>query len=134
MRPWIVSFLMCGIVAVRAQAQAPVAFTNTLMPEPAHLSIETGRLELTPSFTVVTDRFHDAWLDEAIGRALLRLESQIGLQIATAPGRGAAGTLTVTVDGPGEAVQSLDENETYPLEITAQGAHLHATTDVGAMR
>src|ERR1700739_5009039 len=99
MRPWTVSFLMWGILAVRAQAQTPVSFTNTLMPEPARLSVETGRLELTPSFTAVTDRFHDAGREEAIGRALLRLESQIGRQIATAPGRGASGTLTVTVDG-----------------------------------
>ncbi len=131
---WTFSFLLLGVFAASAQAQTPAAFTNTLMPEPAHLSVETGRLELAPSFTVVTDRFHDARLDEAIGRALLRLESQIGLQIATAPQRGPAGTLTVTVDGPGETVQSLDENESYTLQVTANGAHLHAATDVGAMR
>jgi hexosaminidase len=134
MRNWTVSFLIWGIVAVRAQAQTPATFANTLLPEPARLSLETGRLELTPSFTVVTDRFHDARLDEAIGRALLRLDSQIGLQIATAAERGAAGTLTVTVDGPGETIQSLDENETYSLDITANRAHLHSATDVGAMR
>ena len=134
MRDWTVSCLLLGIFAVKAQAQAPAAFTNTLLPEPAHLSVETGRLELTPSFTAVTDRFHDARLDESIGRALLRLRSQIGLQIATAPERGSAGTLTVSVDGPGETVQSLDENETYSLAITPNGAHLHAATDVGAMR
>ena len=113
MRHWMVRFLMLGISAVSAQAQTPVTFTNTLLPEPAHLSTETGRLGLTPSFTAVTDRFHDARLDEAIGRALLRLESQIGLQIATTSGQGSAGTLTITVDGAGEAIQSLDENETY---------------------
>jgi hexosaminidase len=134
MRNWMVSFLMWGIFAATAPAQTPATFTNTLLPEPARLSVETGRLELTPSLTVATDRFHDPRLDEAIGRALLGLESQIGLQIATAPERGAAGTLTVTVDGPGETVQSLDENETYSLDVTANGAHLHAATDVGAMR
>src|SRR5271163_156899 len=111
MRSWTISFLMVGIFGVSARAQIPATFTNTLLPEPAHLSLATGRLELTPSFTAVTDRFHDTRLDEAIGRALHRLESQIGLQIATAPVPGAAGTLTVTVDGPGETVQSLDENE-----------------------
>jgi hypothetical protein len=99
MRSWTVSFLILGIVAARAQAQTPATFTNTLLPEPAHLSLETGRLELTPSFTVVTDRFHDARLDEVIGRALLRLESQIGLQIATAAERGAAGTLNSWIWG-----------------------------------
>jgi hexosaminidase len=134
MRNWTVSFLMSGIFAISAQAQTPATFTNTLLPAPAHLSVETGRLGLTPSFTVVTGRFHDARLDDAIARALLRLESQTGLQIATAPGRGSAGTLIVTVDGPGETVQSLDENETYSLDVTANGVHLQAATDVGAMR
>ncbi len=133
MRRGTVSFLLLGIFAMGAQAQAPAAFTNTLLPEPAHLSLATGRLELTPSFTAATDRFHDARLDEAIGRALLRLQSQTGLETATAPERGAAGTLTVTVSGPGETVQSLEENETYSLDVTANGAHLHAATDVGAM-
>jgi hexosaminidase len=134
MRNWTVSLLLLGILALSAQAQAPAVFTNTLLPEPAHLSVETGRLELTPSFTAVTDRFHDSRLDDAIGRALLRLRSQIELQIATAADREAAGTLIVTVDGPGETVQSLDENETYSLVVTPNGAHLHAATDVGAMR
>jgi hexosaminidase len=130
---WTISFLILAIFAVSAPAQTPAAFTNTLLPEPAHLSVGTGRLQLTPSFTTATDRFHDPRLDEAIGRALLRLESQTGLQMATASGRGSAGTLIVTVDGPGETVQSLDENETYSLEVTANGAHLQAATDVGAM-
>src|ERR1700722_20261143 len=134
MRHWTVSFLVLGIFAVRGQAQTPANFTNTLRPQPAHLSVEAGELKLTPAFTTVSDRFHDARLDEAIGRALLRLQSQTGLQIATAPARGSAGTLTITVDGPGEAVQSLDENETYSLQVTGSGAHLQAATDVGAMR
>jgi hexosaminidase len=133
LRIWRVAVIL-AVVAVGVQAQTPATFTNTLLPEPAHLSVEAGRLELTPSFTAVTDRFHDARLDEAIGRALLRLQSQTGLQIATAPARGSAGTLTITVDGPGEAIQSLDENEAYSLQITGSGAHLQAATDVGAMR
>jgi hexosaminidase len=134
MRHWTISFLIVGIFAGSARAQTPATFTNTLMPEPAQLSVETGRMELTESFTAVTDRFHDVRLDEAMGRYLIRLESQSGLQIATTPARGSAGTLTVTVDGPGETVQSLDENESYSLVVNGNGAHLQAATDVGAMR
>jgi hexosaminidase len=134
MRHWTVSFLVWGIFAASVQAQTPANFTNTLMPQPEHLSVEAGELQLTPAFTAVTDRFHDARLDEAIGRALLRLQFQTGLQIATAPARGSAGTLTVTVDGPGETIQSLDEDESYSLQVTGNGAHLQAATDVGAMR
>ena len=45
-----------------------------------------------------------------------------------------AASVVISVDGPGQAVQGLDEDESYTLDITAQGAHLHAATDVGAMR
>ena len=45
-----------------------------------------------------------------------------------------AAPVVISVDGPGQAVQGLDEDESYTLDITAQGAHLHAATDVGAMR
>ncbi len=69
MGPWTVCFHLLGIFAVSVQAQTPANFTNTLMPQPAHFSVETGELKLTPAFTVVAERFHDARLDEAIGRA-----------------------------------------------------------------
>jgi hexosaminidase len=131
---WGLSFLIWGIFAVSAHAQTAATFTNTLMPQPAHLSVETGGLQLTPSFTAVTDRFHDARLDDAIVRTLLRLQSQTDLQIATTPARESTGGLTVSVEGPGETIQSLDENESYTLVVTADGAHLQAATDVGAMR
>ena len=42
-------------------------------------------------------------------------------------------TLTVTVDGPGEAIQGPDENESYSLEVTPSAAHLKAPTVVGAI-
>lgn len=114
-------------------AQTSTAFVNTLMPEPAHLSVETGSLPLTPSFTAATDGFHDERLDNAIGRMLVQLENHTGLQIATEPAGAKAATLLITVSGPGEAVQSVDENESYSLDVTPTGAHLKAATDVGAM-
>jgi hexosaminidase len=117
-----------------AQNLAPAAFNNTLMPQPAHLAAQAGRLELTPQFTAATDHFHDARLDGAIARFLTQLKFRIGMQIATAPvAGGATPTLTITVDGPGETIQSVDENESYSLDVTPSGAHLHAATDVGAM-
>ncbi|HEV2463292.1 MAG TPA: family 20 glycosylhydrolase, partial [Acidobacteriaceae bacterium] len=116
-----------------ASAQASNAFVNTLMPEPAHLAVENGDLPLTPSFTAATDSFHDARLDDAIGRMLKQLESHTGLQIALAPSASKTGTLLITVDGPGEEIQNVDENESYSLDVTPNGAHLKAATDVGAM-
>jgi hexosaminidase len=114
-------------------AQDSHAFVNTLMPEPAHLSVQSGDLPLATSFTAATDSFHDARLDGAIDRMLLELENHTGLQIARTASDAKAATLLITVDGPGEAIQNLDENETYTLDVTPTGAHLKAATDVGAL-
>ncbi|MGC2160855.1 MAG: family 20 glycosylhydrolase [Silvibacterium sp.] len=114
-------------------AQTSNAFVNTLMPEPAHLSVQTGSLPLATSFTAATDGFHDERLDNAIGRMLAQLENHTGLQIATTSTGAKTATLLITVDGPGEAIQNVDENESYSLDVTSTGAHLKAATDVGAM-
>ena len=114
-------------------AQTSTAFVNTLMPEPAHLSVQSGTLPLTTAFTAATDSFHDQRLDDAISRMLAQLENHTGLQIALTPATTKTATLLITVDGPGEAVQSVDEDESYSLEVTPAGAHLKAATDVGAM-
>jgi hexosaminidase len=46
----------------------------------------------------------------------------------------AAAALVVSVDGPGKAVQAVDEDESYALEVTPAGARLRAATVVGAIR
>jgi hexosaminidase len=119
-------------MGVAAQNTESAGFDNTLMPQPAHITTGAGSLPLTAQFAATTDKFHDARLDAAIGRMLLRLKAQTGVQIPTTP-VAASATLTVTVDGPGETVQGPDENETYTLETTATGAHLKAPTVVGAI-
>lgn len=120
--------------AVNAQtAPAQAVFVNTLMPQPAQLTVGAGALLIAPGFAVATDKFHDQRLDEAVGWAMQRLKMQVGFVIPNAA-PGAPAALVISVDGPGEAVQGLDEDESYSLDVTPQGAHLHAATDVGAMR
>jgi hexosaminidase len=126
--------LFAGICTVTAMAQSSTVFVNTLMPEPAHLAVQTGSLPLSTSFTAATSSFHDDRLDSAISRMLAQLEYHTGLQIALTPASSGAATLTISVDGPGEAIQSVDENESYTLDVTSSGAQLKAATDVGAMR
>jgi hexosaminidase len=121
--------LITGIVA----AQNPQAFVNTLMPEPAHLTAGSGWLPIRPGFAAATDKFHDQRLDDAIARTMDQLTQETGVIIQEKPA-GASAALIVSVDGPGETVQGVDENESYSLDVTPQGAHLHAATDVGAMR
>ena len=131
---WLV--LAGAMVAPALAAQNSMStppFVNTLMPQPAQLTLSAGTLPILPGFAAATDKFHDARLDGAIGWALQRLRMQTGLVIEeAAPGTAAA--VIVSVDGPGEAVQGPDEDESYTLTITPQEAHLQAATDVGAMR
>ena len=104
------------------------------MPQPSQLSAQEGRLTLTTSFAAAADHYRDARLDAAIARTLDRLKTQIGISIPTSsPAAGTSGALVISVDGPGEPVQSVDEDESYSLEVNASGARLHSATVVGAM-
>jgi hexosaminidase len=118
-----------------APAQSSAAgFTNTLMPQPSELSTQEGRLAITASFSAATEHFRDARLDAAIARSLVRIENRSGIFLPKAPQTNAApATLVVSVDGPGGTIQSIDEDESYSLEITSSSAHLRAATVVGAM-
>jgi hexosaminidase len=125
--------------ATPAQSPTPgslnTAFVNTLMPQPSHLSTQEGRVTLSPSFAIITDHYRDARLDAAIARSLERIETQTGISIsASAPTGGGPGALTVSVDGPGQTVQSVEEDESYSLDVNSSVARLHAATVVGAMR
>lgn len=135
--------------AMPQQSPAP-GFVNTLMPQPSQLSTQEGRLILTPSFTAITDRYRDARLDAAVERTLDRLRTRTGIPLlTTAPASSAsgamiagttiagttiAGAMIISVEGSGETIQSLDEDESYSLEVTPTGAHLNAANVVGAMR
>jgi hexosaminidase len=87
---------------------------------------------LTPQFTVA--HYQDWRLDGAVRRFAARLKFQTALPIAAPPDASTPPTLIITVDGPGEAIQGPDENESYSLEVTPSGVRLHAATVVGAMR
>ncbi len=124
--------MLTGPVMAQKANSAQPSFVNTLMPEPAQLTVGSGALPIGPGFAIHTDRHDDARLNAAIQWAVRRLKMQTGLLIPETPANGTA-AVVMTVEGPGEAIQGPDENESYSLDVTPQGAHLHAATDVGAM-
>ncbi len=109
-------------------------FTNTLLPQPSSLAAQSGQLPFTTTFTIATPHFHDARLDAAIQRTLISLEHQTALPISKIVATGNSATLIVDVQGAGQPIQSLDEDETYSLTVTPTSATLHAPTVVGALR
>ncbi|MGC2298114.1 MAG: family 20 glycosylhydrolase [Acidobacteriaceae bacterium] len=124
--------LMAGAILTGAALAQPTnqpEFVNTLMPQPAQLAVSGGALDISHGVGMSVDKFHDDRLDNAVAWARQRLEAQTGAMM-----QAGAASLIISVDGAGQAVQGPDEDESYTLEVTAQGAHLHAATDVGAMR
>ncbi len=120
--------------SVRAQNAGTSASLLALMPVPASVRIEPGRLPIDKSFRVAVTRHGDARLLRGVARALLRLKARTGVEFSHAIAKDAAAALVIEVAGPGEAVQSIAEDESYTLSVTPQRATLKAATVVGALR
>src|SRR6202140_5351644 len=130
----LAAFSISSVHATSLQGSNP-GFINTLMPQPSQLSAQEGRLVITPGFSATADHFKDARLNTAISRGQGRIENRTGISIQPSTATGAmSAVLIVSVDGAGETIQSVEEDESYSLEITASNAHLKAATVVGAMR
>jgi hexosaminidase len=124
-----------AVVLWSMAASAQSGFRNTLMPQPTTLQAGTGSLPLNSTFKVEIPASHDERLQHAIDRAVRRVENATGL-----PHEGigrepviAKTRLVVKVDRPGEAVQSINEDESYALKVTPDAAEIDAATDVGAI-
>ncbi|HKQ52628.1 MAG TPA: family 20 glycosylhydrolase, partial [Pyrinomonadaceae bacterium] len=118
-----------------AAAQTAPSTRHNLMPVPASVSFNQGRLPVNKSFTVATRGHTDERLRAAISRALRRLEGRTVFEFGRDLLSDAnAATLVVETQGPGKAVPSVDEDESYTLDVTDRQAVLRAPTVVGALR
>src|SRR5687768_7960586 len=129
--------LLCVINAATRPTegrQTPPA-RHSLMPVPAAVRFGPGRLAVDKSFTVAAPGHSDERLSAGIDRAVRRLERRTVIEMARglAPDAAAA-TLVVQCGGPGRAVPSVEEDESYTLEVTDRQAVLRAPTVVGALR
>ena len=121
--------------ATSQTSTASGAFINNLMPQPAQVESGAGTLAITSQFSASATQFHDSRLDDAIGRALRQLRQKTGISLAMEPMPPVSGaTLAIAVKGAGEQIQSVDENESYSLEVTSDRIQINSQTVVGAMR
>ncbi|MCM3904544.1 MAG: family 20 glycosylhydrolase [Pyrinomonadaceae bacterium] len=134
--PLILS-LSCAI-GVSAQSEAlngPAPTQHNLMPVPLSARFDTGRLPVNKSFTVAVRGQVDPRLKAGIDRALRRIEGRTVLELARGlAGDGATATLVLESGGPGKAVPSVEEDESYSLEVSDRQAVLKAPTTVGVLR
>lgn len=121
--------------ATATQAPSAAAARHNLMPVPASVRFGAGRLAVNKSFTVAARGHVDDRLRAGIDRAVRRLEGRTVVEMARGLAADAAGaTLVVECRGPGRAVPSVEEDESYTLEVTERQAVLNAPTVVGALR
>jgi hexosaminidase len=117
------------------QPSAEVFLEHHLMPVPMSLRLQPGKLAITSTFTVAVQGYSDQRLQGAIERAVKRVKDRTGLdlpqRLATDP---AGAVLLVRCDGPGEAIPSVSEDESYGLNVSSNQAVLTAKTVVGALR
>lgn len=106
-----------------------------LMPIPASVRMQTGRLPITASFNVAVRNHADDRLRAGISRMLTRLAART---VLTLPAELATdentATLVIQCERAGDIIPSLTENESYSLEVTDKQARLVAPTVVGALR
>jgi hexosaminidase len=105
------------------------------MPVPASIRFNPGRLPITKSFTVGARGRADERLQAAIDRMLRRLEGRTVMELQRGAASDAnAATLVVETQGPGQSVPSVNEDESYSLEVSDKQAILRAPTVIGALR
>ncbi|MDX6695518.1 MAG: hexosaminidase [Blastocatellia bacterium] len=134
--PFILS-LFCAINASAQSTGNPslVALRRNLMPVPASVRFNPGRLPLNKSFSVASRGQPDARLQAGVDRFLRRIEGRTVMELP----RGLANdetsaTLLVESGGPGKAVPSVEEDESYTLEVSERQATLKAPTTIGVLR
>jgi hexosaminidase len=142
MHKLVATLLLSSLVtSVPAQTPAPAAQTrapaarHNLMPVPASVRFGAGRLAVDKTFTVAAAGHVDERLRAGVERAMRRLEGRTVLELARGLSADAAGAkLLVEARAPGRAVPSVEEDESYTLEVNERQATLRAATVVGVLR
>lgn len=120
---------------VQGQRPANGMIELNLMPVPASVQTQAGRLPITPNFNVMVKNYTDDRLRGGIARMRRRLAGRTVLSFPAEPATDeSTATLVIQCERAGEAIPSLSENENYSLEVTDKQARLSAPTVVGALR
>jgi len=100
-----------------------------LMPMPTKIEVNSGSLRIDSSFRIVVN---GSGLDTAVERFTARLFRQAGLSAIRLPA--AKPALVIECSQAPAAWPKLGEDESYQLDVTADGARLSAHTPTGVLR
>jgi len=120
----------------RQQTPNPNAVARlNLMPMPASVTVQSGRLPVTGTFSVATKGFVDDRLRNGVSRMIARLAGRTVLSLSYDRARDEnTAALLIQTDRPGDTIPSIHENESYRLDINDKQARLTAQTVVGVLR
>jgi hexosaminidase len=100
-----------------------------VMPMPASIHAGSGApLTIGQNFSVALEGVSDPRLERAARRLTARIALLTGMTF-----RDGGAALVLRTESAGNAVQSVDENESYRLTVNAQGAAITAPNPLGAM-
>jgi hexosaminidase len=129
----LLAMILAGYVLSSAIADVPPPHLS-LMPLPAGVQFGDGQLLITRTFTVAFAGYKDARLERAGRRFIENLSRRTGLPLGLEAGDPAKATLVIRADHASRAVQELDEDESYTLEVSSRGAQLNAPNPLGILR
>ncbi len=133
----VLALLVLGALSVSARQTATSELhpQHSLMPVPSAFHFEGGRLNIDSLFSAQVDGYSDARLQAGLHRTILRLKGRTGLELSLAPPSDSqAAGLLIRCGGPGTPVPSVDEDESYSLDVSDSKALLKAPTVVGVLR
>ncbi len=110
-------------------------YPHHLMPVPASLEFQSGKLALDATFAYAIKGYSDERLQKGLERMMRRLEGRTGFTFKRgAVSEASMARFTVECETAGDAVQSINEDESYQLTVDDQRAGLKAKTVVGILR
>ena len=125
------SLLFAAFAVGKAAAQG--SFHDNLMPQPAKLSVLTGRVPITSQLRVSLDGTQDPLLQRAAGRLIYRLEQRTAIQLDESFADQGAGLIQIHVADHSLQRPTEGVDESYTLDVQNNAVKLSAQTDFGAL-
>jgi hexosaminidase len=119
-----------GLISICSIVCAPVSAAPALMPLPAKMSLGSGKLTIDSSFSARISGYSNRTLEAAVARFTTKISQQTGIPLIGAE----KPSLVIECRKGGAEYPSVDDDESYQLEVTAAGAHLSAPSVAGALR
>jgi hexosaminidase len=130
---WLAAVIrILAVCALTVMGRAEDNRTLSLMPVPASVQLGTGEYVVGPDFKILLKGHGGPRIERAADRFLHNLSQRTGIPLRRISNDSVA-TFIVTCGAAGSNVQSLGEDESYRLEVTATEVHLDAPNPLGVL-